>query len=289
MQPIENRGRTIDGVVNPRNYAPFASIPDRATFDSVWASSPDVILAHMSHAAYCNKDYLHEFFQRFGASIKFYESHLEQGTIRGREAFLASWEDKAILAFRGTEADDKSKLKLDDKLLSVASHLGIDLPSELDISFLPTDIMDDLEFAPISISVGGGSSTVHRGFLKATDELWGDIQPDLDGLALNSNQLFVTGHSLGAAMAVIAALKYPFAQVVTFGEPGVGRDLDNGIHPGCDHIRYVNGSDPVTKIVPELLYPHHGEHRHLIDQEGADPRYDHSIINYAINLEAASQ
>ena len=88
-------------------------------------------------------------------------------------------------------------------------------------------------------------------------------------------------------MAVVAAAFYPFRQVVTFGEPAVGNHLDRTIASGCTHIRYVNGHDPVTKIVPDWLYHHHGELRSISDIDGPDFRYDHSIINYAAILEQA--
>ena len=99
-------------------------------------------------------------------------------------------------------------------------------------------------------------------------------------------QLFVTGHSLGAAMAVIAGMIYSFNKIVTFGEPSVGNNLERTIEPSCPHIRYVNGDDPVTKIVPESLFKHHGKLKKIMDIEGTDFRFDHSIINYAIILES---
>ena len=87
-------------------------------------------------------------------------------------------------------------------------------------------------------------------------------------------------------MAVIAGIKYSFNKIVTFGEPSVGNDLDNTIEPGCFHIRYVNGIDPVTKIIPESIYKHYGELKEIKDIDCSDIRFDHSIINYAIILES---
>jgi hypothetical protein len=81
-------------------------------------------------------------------------------------------------------------------------------------------------------------------------------------------------------MALIAAMMYPFKEVVTFGEPSVGNDIDKTLD-NCTHIRFVNGDDPVTKIVPEVVYKHHGEPINIQDSSGADIKFDHSIINYA--------
>lgn len=286
MNMIENRGRTIDGVVNPRNYPPFLRIPDRVAFDAAWAERPDWIFANMAHAAYCDKSYLEELFEAFGARIKFYQSKADRhGVVRGREAYLAIWDDKAILSFRGTEADDKLKVKLrENEKLSALSHKI--LPPEFSISLVPTDIVDDLNFSPVTFRGINGQSQLHRGFFEATEELWPEISGDLEKLELTSpDQLFVTGHSLGAAMAVIAGVKYPFNKIVTFGEPSVGNDIDNTIDPDCAHIRYVNGIDPVTKIVPRSMYEHHGELKAIEDIDGPDVRFDHSIINYAVILE----
>ena len=286
MKAIENRGRTIDGVVNPRNYSPFSKIPDRPAFDAAWEDRPDWIFANMAHAAYCDQSYLEELFEPFGARVKFYQSKADRhGIVRGREAYLAIWDDKAILSFRGTEADDKLELKLRENE-KISRLTGLSFPSKFKISFIPTDIVDDLNFSPVIHNGKNGQSQVHRGFFKSTGELWPEIFEDLENLELSSpGQLFVTGHSLGAAMAVIAGVKYPFNKIVTFGEPSVGNDLDNTIDPDCAHIRYVNGIDPVTKIVPKSMYKHHGEPIEIEDMDGPDVRFDHSIINYSAILE----
>jgi len=284
---IESRGRTIDGVVNPKNYQPFLAIEDSVDFEVAWKDKPDWIFANMAHAAYCDREYLRVLFESFGANFKFYQSKPDEfGITRGREAFLAIWDDKAILSFRGTESDDQLKIELGKKgFLSMLSSKIF--PGKLKIPFIPTDIIDDLDFLPVTYKEQGGESQVHRGFFKATSELWPDISADLERLELPSpTQLFVTGHSLGAAMAVIAGIKYPFSKIVTFGEPSVGNNLDNTIGPECTHIRYVNGLDPVTKIVPQSLYKHHGELMEIEDIDGPDPMFDHSIVNYAKILES---
>jgi predicted lipase len=287
MKTIQNRGRTNDGVLNPKNYAPFEKVPDKAAFEAAWEKNQAWVFANMAHAAYCDKEYLEELLGNFGASIKFYQSNTDRhGVTRGREAFLAIWPDKAILSFRGTEAADKLKINLrENKLLSSLPKNM--LPSEFELSLVSTDLVDDLDFSPVTHKNEHGQSQVHRGFFNATNELWPEISKDLENLERSqANQLFVTGHSLGAAMAVIAGIKYSFDEIVTFGEPAVGNDLDNTISPACSHIRYVNGIDPVTKIVPKALYRHHGQIKKIEDIDGPDLRFDHSIINYAIVLES---
>ncbi len=288
MSEIENRGRTLDAVVNPKNYAPFSNIPDQRAFDTAWKNNPDWILANMAHAAYFDQEDLKKIFLNFGATeIKFYESGPdENGVTRGRQAFMAIWDDKAILSFRGTEAGDSLNVKINEKMRLFSSYLGIDLPPDINILFLPTDLIDDLDFVSHVYKEESGESQVHGGFFKATKELWPWISNDLEKLNLpDPSQIFATGHSLGGAMAVIAGMIHSFKRIVTFGEPRVGNNLENTIEPSCEHIRYVNGNDPVTKIVPELLYTHHGTPIKIHDIDGDDFRFDHSIINYAIILE----
>ena len=286
MKEIDNRGRTLDAVVNPKNYPPFSKISDRNAFEVAWKSNPDWIFANMAHAAYCDREYLEELFENFGAKINFYESKADDnGVIKGREAFMAVWGDKAILSFRGTEASDKLKIKVNENFIYIAKkYLNFDLPTEVKTLF-PTDLFDDADFSEVTYSETGGTSEVHGGFYKSTEELWPDIKKDLNSLrSSQKTQLFVTGHSLGAAMALIAAMKGSFKEVVTFGEPSVGNNIDNTLD-NCTHIRYVNGDDPVTKIVPEMVYEHHNNPIQIQDISGADMRYDHSIINYAEILE----
>ena len=280
IKKITDRGRTFDQVANPKKYHPFSGISDKDSFEIAWNDKPDWIFANMSHAAYHDCEYLEPLFAKFGAKIKFYESDFdENGKKRGREAFLAIWDDKAILSFRGTEADDKIKIKVDKTIISVFKSFGVDLPTEMETLF-PTDLFDDFAFASKSV----GKSSVHGGFLKATEELWPEISNDLSKIKIsNPDQVFVTGHSLGAAMAVIAGMKYSFKEIVTFGEPSVGNDLDKTIKRDS-HIRYVNGDDPVTKIVPESLFKHHGKLTEIEDIGGSDCRFDHSIISYSVIL-----
>ncbi|MBL4774740.1 MAG: lipase family protein [Mariprofundus sp.] len=285
MKTIEQRGRTLDAVIHPNKYAPFSGVPDKASFDRAWASNPDWIFANMAHAAYHDAEYLRQLFTPFGAKITFYQSKPDaHGWLRGSQAFLAVWDDKAVLAFRGTEADEPLILDLEASG-SDRGFFGRMLPSRLKLPFIPTDIVDDLDFLPFTYSEAEGESQLHRGFYKATKRIWDDIEADLKQLQLpDSGQLYVTGHSLGAAMAVVAGLMYPFNRIVTFGEPSVGNHLDQTMTLGCIHTRYVNGKDPVTRIVPEALYSHHGIKKPIMDMDGADMRYDHSIINYACIL-----
>ena len=140
------------------------------------------------------------------------------------QAFLASRAaDKiAVLAFRGTEkslADFKADLK--------AGTTEVD------------------------------GSRVHAGFYEAFSVVRGEIQLPVDALIADGYSVFVTGHSLGGALALMAA-KYivpdsPGA-CYTFGSPRVassnfGDDIKTPIY------RIVNAADVVPRVPPAYI-PH---------------------------------
>jgi len=276
-------GRSIDAVLNPKDYLPFTGIASPGLFEQAWQANPMWVMASIAHAAYCEPSAMQPLFARLGATTRFYASRpRDGGIIRGRQAFLASWKDKTVLAFRGTEGAESIRLKTPDALAALTAKWGWTLPESLD-TFLATDLLDDLNFTLTPYQ----KSKVHRGFLAATLDLWPAIEKDLLTLAAKTTMpVFVTGHSLGGAMAVVAGMTYPFAAIVTFGEPRVGRDLHLTLDPAGRHIRYVNGDDPIPRIMPTIYpfeYQHHGELRPIVDQDHGGPNvlYDHSIVNYA--------
>lgn len=276
-------GRTIDAVRNPKRYPPFPHITTADGFRHTWQTNPMEVLANVAHAAYCDPADMQRRFHDFGADTRFYASRADKNrVIRGRQAFLAVWPDKAIVSFRGTESAEKIRLQTPEALRAATEKLGWTLPEELN-TFLATDILDDLNF----FTTAYRHSRVHTGFLEATLELWPAIETDLETLgAASTRPVFVTGHSLGGAMALIAGMTYPFERIVTFGAPRVGQDIPLTIADPTRHIRYVNGNDPVPRIVPTMYpfrYKHFGERRTIVDHTHGGPNvlYDHSIVNYA--------
>lgn len=89
---------------------------------------------------------------------------------------------------------------------------------------------------------------VHAGFQLAWQVLKLRVQKALDG-----QPCIVTGHSLGGAMATLAALDLPALEVVTFGSPRVGGRDFAGNYPLKDKTtRYVYHLDPIP-LAPGLL------------------------------------
>lgn len=118
--------------------------------------------------------------------------------------------------------------------------------------------------------VAGPGGMVHQGFLGALFDVWWEFRAALDSLRepARPRTLWLTGHSLGAALATLATAKLrleddqPVAGLYTFGSPRVGNGdfasrLDVEFRPQA--FRFVNNRDVVTRIPPRLVgYRHLG-------------------------------
>ena len=114
------------------------------------------------------------------------------------------------------------------------------------------DWMTNLDAAtvPVSSSRGETLGNVHRGFNEAFLSVSDQIGPLLEGD--EELPLFITGHSLGGALATLATwyLKGDsLAACYTFGAPRVG---DNGLMDRfrTPIYRIVNGADPIPFVPP---------------------------------------
>jgi triacylglycerol lipase len=174
----------------------------------------------------------------------------------------------------------------------------------------PSDILADLKAGKNIEAIGG---KIHVGFKGEINKLW----PAIEKAVANINSLYVTGHSLGAAMATIAAgrMQSKVLALITFGSPRVGnKEYVNSLT--VSHYRVQNNCDDVTKV-PFLLmgFAHHGTHVYM-DYHGAFKNltpwqqvkdmvlsrvrayikgqrflgvYDHMMANYIAKLEKAGE
>ena len=109
----------------------------------------------------------------------------------GAEVLIAKDRNDLWFAFRGTE------------------------PSKLN------DVMADLNVIKNAAKAGG---RVHSGFQQEVNDLWMDVLAEIehnDQLKVRKD-VYMTGHSLGAAMATISATRYTPHELYTFGSPRVG-------------------------------------------------------------------
>jgi hypothetical protein len=111
---------------------------------------------------------------------------------------------------------------------------------------------------------------VHKGFLDGVAAVETALSA-FDKAATASSNVWITGHSLGGALAVIAAARLKtkgFApRVYTFGQPAVGLgDFAErfGIELPQRLWRFVNQSDIVTRVPPGPLYRHTGVVKRIV-------------------------
>ena len=137
----------------------------------------------------------------------------------GTQAMIVSNDKFYVLAFRGTE------------------------PTSI------KDIKADMRATTMQCESGG---KIHTGFNNAFAEVHIELQKYLDSLE-EEKPLFITGHSLGGALATVATKKlthkYGIAGCYTYGSPRVGDEewMDSIKTP---IYRLVNSADPVTMLPP---------------------------------------
>jgi hypothetical protein len=202
------------------------------------------ILASMAHLAYDryedNRMARKLFIAKLqGGGFKLIKTFCSKET--DTQAFLAESEDGyAVLAFRGTELSKRE------------------------------DVRIDVEAIKVSVLDG----RIHAGFRIAYESVAKEIETNV--LKLKGVPLYITGHSLGAALATVATqrlehnprIREIIAACYTFGSPRVG-DSHYDIEFKSPIYRVVNTTDIVT-IIPLLAmgYIHIGDVRFLGNRDG---------------------
>jgi hypothetical protein len=206
-------------------------------------------LAEASALAYSDMEYARTRFQEAGLpQVQFF-----QGT--STQCYVAANDHFAVVAFRGSEIWEPG--------------------SEKDLQKITADLLVDIDIRLTPWAQGG---QVHAGFKRALDEVWSDLQAHIKLLESAGRTIWFTGHSLGAALATLAAGRYAEAGgLYTFGSPRVG-DAEFAEHFQRDAYRIVNGSDIVAHLPPRGPYRHVGEawyldgNGKLRNLSGPDPR-----------------
>jgi triacylglycerol lipase len=125
--------------------------------------------------------------------------------------------------------------------------------------------------------VPGPRGQVHRGFLSALDVIWSDVVDAIQAFRSGDQGIWLTGHSLGAALAVLATARLEFGSDVrtsglyTFGSPRVGDTRFQRFAEaqfGQRNFRFANHGDMVTRVPFEWMgYDHVGQVRYF-DADG---------------------
>ncbi len=122
----------------------------------------------------------------------------------------------------------------------------------------------------------GAFGLVHSGYLSAVDLLWPRLTASLERMRNNQQTLLLTGHSMGGALAVVAAAKFsadgaiPVAGLYTFGQPSVAEasfERELGTRVGGRYFRFVNSSDMVPGLAVDTAFARGGQQL-FIDRGG---------------------
>jgi triacylglycerol lipase len=153
----------------------------------------------------------------------------------GTQGFAIANDETVIFAFRGTE---------------------------------PDELNDVLADADIDLTNGPFGALIHRGFVRALNNVATFVDRRMRKYKRSGTRsVWFTGHSLGAALATLAAASLldtdeEVAGLYTFGSPRVGnrafvRSLNAKLK---NHYRMVYGKDFVTRVAPRALkYAHAGQ------------------------------
>lgn len=161
-------------------------------------------------------------------------------SVDNTQAYVAGNDQHLIVAFRGTESPTSIE-GLKDWLLTDAVNLLIVPEGRLGTDF----------------AAAGVGARFHQGFINALAEVWDPLYAAVEAeLKRQDRPLWITGHSLGGSLALLAAWLFgrkfvSVHQIYTFGGPMIGnaiatkafdREFEGKI------FRYVNAPDPIPKL-----------------------------------------
>ncbi len=184
---------------------------------------PADVLARLKAAGYSNPEFIAD-------------------PMTGTEVVVASRNDAIVVAFRGTEVDGSATTT---KLGGAVHSLK--------------DIVTDLSGGAGLASAPRFGGHMHTGFMKA----YGGVDQRLQEALRRAQQgdpnkpILFTGHSLGGALAQIAATdareqRFNVAAVYTFGQPRVGDRAFSAHYKelglSSKTYRHVNQGDPVPRL-----------------------------------------
>ena len=151
---------------------------------------------------------------------------------KGAECLFLENSKRLVLAFRGTEPKEFSDIKADLKAWKRKSET---------------------------------EGMVHAGFYEYLERIWETVENHINYGAREEKELYICGHSLGGAMATLAASRLNDRVVAcyTYGSPRVGGSV---WRDKCTfkHYRYVNNNDVVPKVPLWIMgFRHYGELQYI--------------------------
>jgi hypothetical protein len=156
------------------------------------------------------------------------------------QAYLAVNDKHIVVAFRGTELPNTIE-GLKDTLLTDALNLLMVPEGRLGTDF----------------AAAGVGARFHKGFIAALGTVWDQLLAAVEAeLKKAERPLWITGHSLGGALALLAAWLFhrkflSVHQVYTYGAPMIGNAAASAAFDKEFQgkiFRYINPGDPVPKL-----------------------------------------
>ena len=188
-----------------------------------------VLCANLSTMVYKNFD------DKLSAKLKKIFPYVMYFDQSGTQAIVAHDKERIVIIFRGTEPKEFKDVKADLKTWPKRS--------------------DEVQ------------GLVHAGFAEALDKVWKDLEPfDDECVKIHEiKQVIFTGHSLGGALAVVAAARSKYiGEVYTYGQPRVGnRKYSKQVKSKV--YRFVNNNDVVPRVPPPLVFGHQGIKFHIVN------------------------
>ena len=225
----------FDSIVSlfpPVKDHPLFEIPNRPPFEPRPSAAAGFSranawwLAEMSLLAYDEPPSIQRALAKVGFKLA--------GSVNGKstQGFVAEGNGVVIIAFRGTE------------VFVPGVHPTANLKGVL------ADSVTDAQAGLIDASPAA-VGRVHSGFANAVNEVRQELDQILDRIGSAGGPLWLTGHSLGGAMAILEATRLGerVQGVYVYGSPRVG-DANFGKAVNDRIVCFVHGSDPVAQVPP---------------------------------------